>query len=119
MGDEVGMSVGYSVDNLFEEEPRVLLGDVVILYIVIEFAALCEFHDDEDIVGGVEYFVQFDDVLVVDEFEYFDLSFDLGLNWVTLEIIFLFFILRLFMIFTATRTPVMSCLASILSSVYI
>lgn len=119
MGDEVGMGVGHSTDDLLEKEAGILFSDVVVLDIVVELATLCEFHDDEDVVGGVEYFVEFDDVLMVDEFEYLDLSFDLGGRTGTLEIMFLFFILRLLMILTATRTPVMSCRASILKGRYI
>jgi len=82
------------------------------MYIIIELSALCVLHDDEDVIGGIEDFVEFDDILVVDEFEYFDLSFDLSRRSTTLDIIFLFFILRLFRILTATFNPVKSCLAS-------
>ena len=82
------------------------------MYIIIELSALCVLHDDEDVIGGIKDFVEFDDILVVDEFEYFDLSFDLSRRSTTLDIIFLFFILRLFRILTATFNPVKSCLAS-------
>jgi len=116
---EIVVSEGNSTNNLFEKEASVLLGDFIILYIIIELSSLRKFHDDKDIFSGVKYFIEFDNVLVVDEFEYFDLSFDLNRGMVTLEIMFLFFIRRLFIIFTATRTPVMSCLASILDSLYI
>ena len=114
MRDKVSVRISNSADNLLEKEAGILLGDVVILYVVIEFSALGKFHDNKDVVGGIQYFIELDDVLVVDEFEYFDLSFDLGGTRGTLDIMFLFFILRLLIILTATRTPVMSCLASIL-----
>lgn len=93
--------------------------DIVILYVIIEFATFSELHDDKDVVGGIEYLVKFDDIFVVDELEDFDLSFDLDDKRITLDIMFLFFILRLFMILTATRTPVMSCLASYFKYWYI
>ena len=64
------------------------------MYIIIELSALCVLHDDEDVIGGIEDFVEFDDILVVDEFEYFDLSYDLSRRSTTLDIIFLCFILR-------------------------
>lgn len=56
---------------------------------------------------------------MVDEFEDADLPFDLLARGGTLEIICLFFILRLFIILTATLTPVRSCLASASHHFYI
>jgi len=119
MCDEVGVGVGNSADDLFEEEPGVLLRDIIILYIVVEFAALGELHNHEDVVGRVQHLVQLDDILVVDEFQDLDLPFHLPRALGTFEIMFLFFILRLFMILTATCTPVMSCRASSLGGEYI
>jgi len=49
---------------------------------------------------------------MIDKLQNLDFSFDLIELQVTFEIIFLFFILDLLMIFTATFVPVRSCLAS-------
>lgn len=91
----------------------------MVMYIIIELPTLCIFHDDKNIVGSIQYLIKFDDIFVIDEFQYFDLSFDLHVGGNTLEIMFLFFILRLFMILTATLTPVRSCLASRSTEMYI
>lgn len=112
MCDEIEMRVPDTTDDLPEEKSGLFLGDIVILYVIVKFSAVCQFHDDEDVVGGIEYLIKFDDILVADEFEYLDLSFDLNLVGYTFEIRFLFFILRLLMIFMATFTPVRSCFAS-------
>lgn len=79
VGDKVGVCVGHSADDLFEEEAGVFLADVIVLDVVVELAAFCVFHDDEDVVGGVEHLIQFDDVLVVDKLE--DAYFSLDLEW--------------------------------------
>jgi len=112
MRDEVAVGVTNTTNYLFEKKPSFILRDVIILNVIVKFSTLCKFHDDEDVIGCIKDFIEFDDVLVVDEFEYFDLSFDLDRKRVTFEIIFLFFILRLLMILTATLSPVRSCLAS-------
>lgn len=119
VSDKIGVGVGDTVDDLFEEETGIFLVDIVVLDVVVEFSPLCEFHDDEDVVGGVEHFVEFDDVVVVDELKDPNLPLDLSLDTCTLEIICLFFILRLFIIFTATLTPVRSCRASDSHHLYI
>jgi len=106
------MRVPDATDDLPEEKSGLLLADIVILYVIVQFAAVCQFHDDEDVVGGIEYLVEFDDILVADEFEYLDLSLDLNEAGSTFEMRFLFFILRLLMILMATFTPVRSCFAS-------
>ena len=106
------MRVPDATDDLPEEKSGLLLADIVILYVVVQFAAVCQFHDDEDVVGGIEYLIEFDDILVADEFEYLDLSLDLYEVGSTFEMRFLFFILRLLMILMATFTPVRSCFAS-------
>ena len=78
MCNQIVMGVGYPTDNLLKEEPLILLGNVVVLDVVIEFAALREFHNHEDIVGSIKHFVQFDNVLMVDKFEYLDLPLHLS-----------------------------------------
>jgi hypothetical protein len=118
MGDEVEMGISDSGDDLSEEEPGLLLGDIVILNVIVELAAVGQFHDDEDVVGGIEYLVKLDDVLVADELEDLNLALDLSGRGGTLEMRFLFFILRLFMILMATFTPVRSCFASEEPSTY-
>jgi hypothetical protein len=112
VGDEIEMSILHPTDDLPEEELGLVFRDIIILYVVVEFAAVCEFHDDEDVIGSIEYFIELDDILMVDELEYLDLPLHLSRSSPTFEIIFLFFIFLLLMIFTATRTPVKSCLAS-------
>lgn len=101
-----------SLNDLPEEQFDLLLGQVVMLDVLVQFSPGGHLHDHEDIIGRVEYFVQFDDIGVADELEYLDLAFDLPKGGGTLGIIFLFFILRLLRILMATRTPVRSCLAS-------
>jgi len=82
------------------------------LYILVEFSTLGHFHDDEDVVGGIEHLIQFDDIGMGNKLEYLDLAGDLHAGGYTLEIMFLFFIFNLFIIFTATGRPVNSCFAS-------
>lgn len=86
--------------------------DIIVLNIVIELPFFSDLHDDKDIIGRIKDFIELDDILVIDELEYSDFSFYLSYKETTFDIIFLLFILRLFMIFTATRTPVRSCRAS-------
>ena len=80
----------------------------MVLNVVVELATLCQLHDHKDIVGSVEHLIQLDNVLVVDKLQNFNLPLHLPAPTHTLAIIFLFFILRLLMILTATRTPVWS-----------
>lgn len=113
------MRVLHSTDDLPEKKLGLIFRDIIILDVIVEFSSICEFHDDEDIIGSIEDLVKFDDVLVVDELKYFDLPFHLNVILFTFEIIFLFFIFLLLMIFTATLTPVKSCLASNSYPVYL
>lgn len=53
MGDEVGVGIGDSADDLFEEEAGLILANIIVLDIIVEFATFCVFHDDKDVVGGV------------------------------------------------------------------
>jgi hypothetical protein len=62
------MRISYSADDLFEKEFGFLFREDIIMYIIIELSSLCVLHDDEDIIGGIEYFVEFDDILMIDEF---------------------------------------------------
>lgn len=119
MSDEILMGVVQSGHDLLEETSGFILGNVIALDIIIELSALSQLHYNENIVSGVQNLIQFDDVGVVDEFEYLDLSFYLFIMDFTLDIMFLFFILRLLRILTATLTPVKSCLASICGGWYI
>lgn len=116
---KICVGISYAVYYLPEEKLSLVLGDLMCLDVVKEFSLLCEFHDDEDVIGGIEYLVQFDDVGVVDEPEYLDLPLDLLEESGTLEIMFLFLILRLLRILMATLMPVRSCLASCLALEYI
>ena len=112
MSDKVLMSIVHTSHDLLEDASRLIFRDLVALDVIIEFSSLGQLHYDEDVVSRIEDLIQFDDVWVVDEFKYLDLPFDLLIQRLTLDIMFLFFILRLFNIFTATFTPVKSCLAS-------
>ena len=67
MGDVVAMNVLDPIDNLLEIELGLLLGDLLALNVVKEFAIVGQLHDYENIIVGVEHFVQFDDVGVVNE----------------------------------------------------
>ena len=105
------MDVFDAMDDLFEVEFGFIFikgggGDIL-----IELPVCGQFHNDEDIIRGIQYLVEFDDIGMVDELE--DLDFPLHLNSpsTTFEIIFLFFIFLLLMILTATSKPVRSCLA--------
>lgn len=113
MRNEIVMDVLYARDDLFEVEFGLVLVNIVILYEVIEFSIAGQLHDNEDIVGRVQHFVELDDVGMVNEFQYLYFSFHLICKISTLEIMFLFRIFLLLMIFTATFTPVMSWRASI------
>jgi hypothetical protein len=62
------MSVSHATDYLPKEKPCFVFADIIILYVIVQFSSICEFHDDKDVVGGVEYFIKFDDVLMADEF---------------------------------------------------
>lgn len=113
------MRVLNPTDNLPEEELRLFFWDIIILYIIVELSSIRELHDDEDIISRIKHLVQLDNVLVIDELEYLDFPLHLNQHTSTFEIIFLFFIFRLLMIFTATFTPVKSCLASNSQAVYL
>lgn len=119
MGDVVAMDVLNPVDDLLEVEPGFVLSQIG-LNVVIQLALAGQFHDDEDVIGGVEDFVEFYDVGVVDKLEDFDFSLDLksDIKRSTLEIMFLFFIFFLLMIFTATSRFVKSCFATMLGFHY-
>jgi len=101
-----------SLDDLSEEGQGLILSEIVVLYVVVELSALGHLHDHKDVTGGVQHFVEFDYVRVVDKLEDPDLPLDLPHHTSTFEIMFLFFILDLFRILTATFVPVRSCLAS-------
>lgn len=89
----------------------------MLLDILVQFSSFGDFHDDEDVVGAIQYLIQLDDVGMIDEFQYFYFSFDLRDGGGTLEIIFTFLIFSLLMILTATGRLVRSCLASNLAEI--
>lgn len=119
MSDEVVVGIVDSADDLLEEEAGVFLADLIELDIVVQLAPLSQLHDHEDVVAGVEDLVELDDVVVVDELEDPYFPFDLNRPATTFDIMCLLFIFRLFIILTATRTPVRSCLASNFPNKYI
>jgi len=119
MSYEVVVGVVDSADDLLEEEPCIFLADLIELDVVVQFASLGQLHDDEYVVAGVQDLVKLDDIVVVDELEDSYFPFDLNQQLATLDIMCLLFILRLFIILTATRTPVRSCRASSFIKKYI
>ena len=68
MSNEVVVSIVDSTHDLFEKEPCVIFTDLIELDIVVQFASLCQLHDNKNIVAGVQNLVKFDNVVVVDEF---------------------------------------------------
>lgn len=109
MRDEVKVGPFESLDDLGEERPCSALGIVVGLEILVELPPRRQLHDDKDVCGGVEDFVELDDVGVVEGLMVPDLPLDLHTLATTFDIIFLFFILTLLIILTATLAPVSSC----------
>jgi len=118
MRNKICMSMSNPINYLSKEELSFFFLNVMRLNVVVELSSFCQFHDDKDVVGGVQHFIEFDNIGMVNKFQYFDLSFDLNTNSYTFEIMFLFFIFRLFIILTATFTPVKSCRASIFTQTY-
>lgn len=53
MGNQVAVGIWYTTDDLSEEKPGIFFADVVVLNVVVELASFCQFHDDEDVIGGV------------------------------------------------------------------
>jgi hypothetical protein len=106
---EVKVGPFESLDDLGEEGPGSTLGIVVGLEILVELSSRRQLHDYEDVCGGVEDFVELDDVGMVKGLVVPDLPLDLHTLATTFDIIFLFFILTLLMILTATLAPVSSC----------
>lgn len=53
MCDEVGMCICDSADDLFKEEASLILTDIIVLDVIVEFSAFSVFHYDKDVVGGV------------------------------------------------------------------
>ena len=68
MGNMIAVNVLDPIDDLLEVESGLLLGEGS-LDAVVEFALARQFHDHVDVIGGIEDFVEFDDIGVVDEFE--------------------------------------------------
>lgn len=101
-----------SVNNLPKEIFDFFLAQVMFLDVLVQLPSFRDLHYDEDIIGSVQHFIELDDVGVVDEFQYFDLSFNLDGFRGTLDIILTFLIFSLLMILTATGRLVRSCLAS-------
>ena len=113
------MGITDSSYDLFEEESRIFLTYLIILDVIIELSSLSQFHDHEDIIAGVKNFIELYNIVMIYELKDTYLSFDLSTNQNTLDIMCLLFILRLFIILTATGTPVRSCRASNFTYVYI
>ena len=77
MTDQILMHILNSTDDLPEVKLSLFFSNFVILNKVVQFSFRSQLHNDEDIIGGIEYFIKLDDIGVVDELENLDLSFDL------------------------------------------
>jgi hypothetical protein len=111
MRDHFFMDVLNSLNGL----PKVVFG-LFLTDLVLNALGECtmagKLHDDEDVVARIQYLIEFDDVGVVEVPEQFDFSFDLSGTIFTFEIMLMFFIFFLLIIFTATSMLVTSCLAA-------
>jgi hypothetical protein len=74
------MCILYSFNDLSEKELNLFFCEVVLVDILIKFSPLGYLHDDEDISGGIEHFIEFNYVQMTDEFEDFELPSDLDMN---------------------------------------
>ena len=77
MAYQVLMDVFDSTYDLSEIEFGLLLCDFVGLDEIIKLSFGGKLHDDKNIIGSIEYFIKFDDVRMIDEFQYFYLALDL------------------------------------------
>lgn len=112
MRNQIKMSEFNSVYNLPEKIFHLFLTQVMLLDILIQLPSLCDFHDDKDVIGGIEHLIELYDIGMIDKFQYFDFPFHLS-DWNdTFEIILTFLIFSLLMILTATGRLVRSCFAS-------
>lgn len=108
VGDEVEVGCFDPRDDFAEEVFGLLFVDIIILDVVIELSFFGHLHHNENVGCCVQHLIKLDNVGVVDKLQDADLPLDLLPSTTTFEIMFLFFIRALFMIFTATRTPVKS-----------
>jgi len=74
------MRIFYPFDNLPKKKLNLLLRELVFIDILIKFSSLGHLHDNEDVSGGIEYLIKFDDVWVANKFEDFNLAGDLDLK---------------------------------------
>lgn len=79
MTDQILMNILNATDNLTEIKFRLLLCDLIILNKIVELSFGGYFHDYKDIIRSVKNFIEFNDVGMIDKFQYFNLSFNL--NW--------------------------------------
>ena len=66
----IAMNILDSVDNLLEVKLGLIFGYSLALNVIEELAIVGQLHDDEDIIVGIEHFVEFDDIGMVDTFKY-------------------------------------------------
>jgi hypothetical protein len=55
------MDILDAIDGLSKEEPRLLLINFI-LYALGESSIASKFHDNKNIAGCIEYFIEFDDI---------------------------------------------------------
>jgi len=118
MRNMIAMDVLNSIDDLLEIKSSLVFRDLLILHILVELSITRKFHNDKNIIGSVQHFVELDNVGMAKEFQYSYLSFHLLRPILTLEIMLVFFIFFLLIILTATSMLVRSCLAARLVTWY-
>lgn len=112
MGYQIEMGKFDSFYDLLKEQPDFILSKIVLLNVLVKLTPFCHLHHHKDVAGSIQYLIQLYYVWVVDELKNLYLTSHLYQASCTFEIIFLFFIFSLLMIFTATGKPVNSCRAS-------
>lgn len=80
MADQILMDILNTADDLTKVELGLFLRDFVVLNKIIELSFWGQFHNHKDVIGGIKYFIKLDNVRMIDEFENFDLSFNLNSN---------------------------------------
>ncbi len=116
MRNELQVDCLHSIDDLSEQIFCAFFRKTSIFYQIEQILIVGHFHHHINVRIGVQHFIKLDDVGMVEDLEDANLTLYLFKAIFTLEIIFLFFILGLFMILTATLTPVRSCFASAFST---
>lgn len=106
MSDMILMDVLEAVDHLPKVKLGLLLVDLGVLHVLEKLSLRSQFHDHKNIMCGIQDLVQLYYIWMVDKFENPNFALNLHHRPLTFEIMFLFFIFFLLIIFTATSIPV-------------